>query len=839
MPKKPPSKKKTRKPKTPAAAAKGNGAPRWVGKSVTPKELDRLVRGQGQFVDDWKMGEMVYMWLARSPHAHARILGIDSSAAAQVPGVLAVLTGKEVAAQVQPFIEIGPDVGQKIVDYPMAVDKVRYQGEPVAVIVAESKMAAEDAAELIQVDYEVLEPVLDADTALADRSLLHEGAGTNRNWHGEFEYGDVEGAFKKAAYVVEIDRLHFHRFTSAPLENNVVIAQWDTKDNKIEYWCNNVFPAFAIQFLSPALQVPINRIRVQCHDVGGSFGIKITSYPQMALAALASKKLGGRPVKWVETRTEHLQASAHGNERTFYDTKVALDKDGRILAITSRHVDDCGAFPRYEPLGCIIWAQVLPGAYGFRNCRFDFNQVVTNKCPVGPNRGYSRMQHLWFLERILDICAHKLGFDPIEIRLKNYISPEKFPYTTPNGCIYDSGNYPRMLEIAKEKIGWDDWRKKITAMRREGRIVGMGIGTTLDSGTNNFGQSRLINPHAPFSGQSEAATIKLDIYGDIVVSVGSVPQGQSHETVVSQVVADVLGVTPDAVTVRAGFDTERNVHTGHTGTYASQFVVKGLSAVHGAVNKLKDEIRRLAAFSLKTKPEKIEFGMGQQGPEVWVKGDRAKSINYFGLANIVNVNTAILPEELMDVTLNCRYVYRAPFQVPDVKRKYGNLTLTYSAQLHIAVVEIDRDTFQPRILAYAAVDDCGKAVNPGIVEGQVYGATSHGIGAALMEACVYDAAGNLLTSTYSDYTPVTMMNIPRIAYGHLESPSPFTYNGAKGVGEGGAAPLHTLCAALQDALFDRGVLVIDSYNNSEAVYQAMQRAEKGTDWGVRIAKRLA
>ncbi|MGH9817373.1 MAG: xanthine dehydrogenase family protein molybdopterin-binding subunit, partial [Candidatus Acidiferrales bacterium] len=307
-----------------AKKPKANGAARWVGKPVTPKELDRLVRGQGQFVDDWTFGGMAHMWLARSPYAHARINSIDTSAAEALRGVLAVITGKEVAAQVQPFIEIGPDVGQKIVDYPMAVDKVRYQGEPVAVIVAESKMVAEDAAALISVDYEVLEPVLDAESALADRSLLHEAAGTNRNWHGVFEYGDVEGAFKKAAHVVEIDRMHFHRFTSAPLENNVVIAQWDIKDHKIEYWCNNVFPAFAIQFLSPALQVPINRIRMQCHDVGGSFGIKITSYPQMALAALASKKIGGRPVKWVETRTEHMLASAHGNERTFYHTRVAL-----------------------------------------------------------------------------------------------------------------------------------------------------------------------------------------------------------------------------------------------------------------------------------------------------------------------------------------------------------------------------------------------------------------------------------------------------------------------------------------------------------------------------------
>ena len=820
-----------------APAAKEAPARVWVGQSVQPKEMDRLVRGMGQFVDDWKFQGMAHLWLARSPHAHARILSVDMTDAAKVPGVVLTMTGKDVAALVSPFIEIGPDVGQKIVDYPMAVDKARYQGEPVAMVAADSKMAAEDAAEAVHVDYDVLDPVLDPETALAGRSLLHEAAGTNRNWQGVFEYGDVEGAFKRAASIVEIDRLHFHRFTSAPLENNAVIAQWHLKDGRIDFWSNNVFPAFAIQFLSPALRIPLDKIRVQCHDVGGSFGIKITNYPYMALAALASRKLGGWPVKWVETRTEHLQASAHGNERTFFDTRVALDNDGVIQAIASRHVDDCGAYPRYEPLGCVIWSQVLPGAYRFRNCRIEFSQVVTNKCPVGPNRGYSRMQHLWFLERVLDICARKLGLDPVEMRLRNYIRPAEFPYTTPNGCIYDSGDYPRMLGIAQEKIGWNDWTKKIPELRRQGRLAGMGIGTTLDSGTNNFGQSRIINPHAPFSGQSEAAIIKLDIYGEIVASVGSVPQGQSHETVVSQVIADVLNVTPAAVSVRPGFDSDRNVHTGHTGTYASQFAVKGLSAVHGAAQKLREEIARLAAFLLGAKPQNIQFGMGEQGPEVWVRGERAKSINYMGLANIVNVNTAVLSPELMDVTLNCRYVYRAPFQLPDVARKYGNLTLTYSAQVHIAVVELDAISLQPRILAYAAVDDCGTAVNPAIVEGQVYGAASHGIGAALMENCAYDAAGNLLTSTFSEYTPITIVNIPRIAYGHIESPSPFTYSGAKGVGEGGAAPLHTLCAAIQDALDHKGIVVSDSYNNADAIHQALARASAGADAGVRVLRR--
>ena len=725
---------------------------KWVGKALPRKEEDRLLRGRGKFADDIKLRDMAYLRFVRSPYAHARIVSIVTSAAEALAGVVCTLTGKEIVSQTQPFIEIGPD--SKVRDYPLAVSKVRYQGEPVVAVVAESASLADDAAELAQVEYEALEPVVDAEQALEDKSILHEEAGTNKIWNGVFEYGDVGKAFRDAASVVQIDRLHFHRFSSTPLENNVVIGEWNQKDDHIYYSCNNSFPSFAIQFLSAHLNVHIDRIRVQTSDIGGSFGIKITNYPQMAVVALASKKAGGRPIKWVETRSEHMTSSAHGNERTFRDTRVALDKSGVITAITSRHIDDCGAYPRYEPLGCVIWSQVFPGVYRFKNARIDFTQTVTNKCPVGPNRGYSRMQHLWFLERVIDICAHELGIPADEMRLRNYIRPEEFPYTTPNGCVYDSGNYPRMLETAKQLIGWDSWRKKQADARKQGRLIGIGIGTTLDSGTNNFGQSQIVNPNAPFSGNSQGANCKLDIYGEVVVAVGSCPQGQGHETTAAQVVADVLSIPPDLITVRTGFDTERNVHTGFSGTYASQFAVSGLSAVHGAAQKLKAEMKRLAAFVLETKEDDIQFGVGTQGPELRAKST-GKSINYWGLANIVNVNSAVLPPEMHEITLNCRYIWRAPFKVPDKKKKYGNLTLTYASQLHIAVVEVDRETFIPTILDYVAVDDCGTVINPPIVEGQVYGATAHGIGAALLENCAYDAVGNMLTSTFSDYTPIT------------------------------------------------------------------------------------
>jgi len=796
----------------------------WVGKGLPRKEDGRLLRGRGKFIDDIKLHNMLYLKFVRSPYAHAKLLGVDISAAEAVPGVVCTLTGAEIAAQTQPFIEIGPDPFRQIKDYPLAVTKVVYQGEPVAAIVAASPHIADDAAELVQVEYEGLDAVVDAEEALTDKVLLHDVAGTNQVWRGVFEYGDIEKAFAEAAHVVHIDKMHFHRFSSTPLENNAVIGQWDPKDEQIYYWCNNSFPSFAIQFIAAHLGIRIDRIRVQTFDIGGSFGIKITTYPQMAVCALASKKAGGRPVKWIETRSEHNVSSAHGNERTFRDTRVALDKNGVITAIDSRHIDDCGAYPRYEPLGCVIWAQVFPGVYRFKNARIDFRQAVTNKCPVGPNRGYSRMQHLWFLERVIDICAHQLKIPADEMRLRNYIRPEEFPYVTPNGCVYDSGNYPKMMEVAKERIGWDAWKKKQAAARAEGKWIGIGFGTTLDSGTNNFGQSQIVNPYAPFSGNSQGANCKLDIYGEVVVAVGSCPQGQGHETTAAQVVADVLNIHPDMVTVRTGFDTERNVHTGASGTYASQFAVSGLSAVHGAAQKLKAEMRRLGAFLLTTTEDNLEFGVGQQGPEIRRK-DNGESANYWRLANVVNVNAAVLPAELYELTLNCRYVWRAPFKVPDKDKKYGSLTLTYASQLHMAVVEVDRETFIPRILDYVAVDDCGKVINPPIVEGQVYGATAHGIGASLMESCVYDSVGNMLTSTFSDYTPITAVNMPRVKYAHIETPSPHSYSGAKGMGEGGAAPIHTISAALQDALFAQGVFIDDSFNNPDSLYRAIVKKE--------------
>ena len=787
------------------------------------KEDHRLVRGRGLFVDDEQSGRVLHMKVVRSPYAHARLRAVDVSAAAAMPGVIATLTGEEVARLTAPFPQIAPEPMGRILDYSMATDCVRFQGEPVAVVVATSPAQAEDAAAAVQVDYDALDVVVDAVEGLEDRTVLHERAGTNRTWQSVFEWGDVDGAFRAAAHVVRIDRLHFHRFSSTPLEPYAVIATW-LPDDSTDFFCNMIQPGVAMKFMAPALGISPDRIRIRTHDIGGSFGIKQNLYPYLILAVLASRKCGGRPVKWIETRREHMQASSHGNERTFLDTEVALDADGVILGLRSRHVDDCGAYPRYEPLGCVIWSQVAPGPYRLRNLRIDFTQSVTNKCPVGPNRGFSRMQHLWFLERVIDICGHRLGIDPALIRRRNYI--DQMPYETPNGCVYDSGDYGHMLTVAQQLIDWPAWGERIAQMRAAGRRVGIGIGTTLDSGTNNFGQSRIINPNSPFTGNSEAANVRVGVDGSVTVAMGTVPQGQGHETVAAEVVAGELCVPVEKVYVQVGFDTARNVHTGHSGTYASQFAVTGLSAIHGAVELLRAELRKLGAWVLGVPESEVELRRQGDSGVVGVRGaDRA--VPFADLSGMVNMKSASLPVELGDITLNCRHVYRPPFHIPDVTRKFGNLTLTYAAQVHIAVVEIDRDTHGISILDYAAVDDCGRVINHRIVEGQVMGAAAHGLGAALMETLRYDDDGNLLTATFSDYCPITIANMPTVRYANVESPSPFTYNGAKGMGEGGGAPLHAIAAALQDAVADRGYFVDDSHHSPSDVFEVLQGARPG------------
>jgi CO/xanthine dehydrogenase Mo-binding subunit len=789
----------------------------WGGQSVPRKEDKRLLQGEGVFVDDVKRHGMGYLHFVRSPYAHAHITRVDVSAAEAIDGVYGTLTGEEVAALTEPFFQISSAPGGNIKDFSLAVGKVRYVGEPVVAVVAETRELARDASELVEVDYEPLPALVDARRAQdPDAPVLHDDADGNLMWTGLYSWGDLDAAFAEADRVVEIPELHFHRFNSTPLECDGALVEYNRGVGQWTIHTNNQFPGFAAIMMGPAMRVGLDKLRFVTQDIGGGFGNKITSHPQLVVCCLLARKLN-RPVQWTEWRTDFHLSMSHGNERWFQDTEVAVKDDGTLLGFRTKALDDAGAWLRYEPLGGVIWAQVTPGMYRWRHIELDFTQVATNKAPVSPNRGYSRMQHLWFTERVIDIVAKELGLDPVEVRKKNYVRAEDMPYETPNGCVYDSGDYAAMLDLALELVGYDSMEARRADAKERGKLLGVGIGSTLDSGTNNFGQSRLINPELQFSGNNEVATVKLDIFGEIVVTLGTTPQGQGHETTAAQVVADILSCSPDDVHVRAGHDSYWNSHAGFSGTYASQFAVTGLGAVKGATEMLAAEIKKLAGAVFGGVPEEaLELADGG----VRIKDNHDAFLPFMACGAIINANNAGLPEDL-DVTLNCRYVYRPPFEVPDVERKFGNLTLTYACQVHVAVVEVDPETGAYEIVDYAAVDDCGKRINPQIVEGQVMGATAQAIGAAVHETYEYDEDGNLLTPNFYDYHVPHSLDMPPLATGAIESPSPFTPLGTKGMGEGGGAGIHAICAAIQDAT---GAVVTDSHNPYQRVWRLLQEA---------------
>jgi CO/xanthine dehydrogenase Mo-binding subunit len=792
----------------------------FVGQSVPRREDRRLVQGQGVFFDDVKRHGMGYLHFVRSPYAHARIESIDVSAALELPGVYGTLTGDEVAILTDPFFQIAADPGGQVKDYALAVGKVRYIGEPVAAVVAETRELARDAAELVAVEYEPLDVVVDARKALEDgAAVLHDECGGNMSYTGVWEWGDVDAAFAEADHVVTISELHFERFNSTPLELDGGLVEYNRGTGQWTITTNNQFPGFAVIMMAPAMRVGTDKLRIVTQDIGGGFGNKITSHPQLVACCLLARKLN-RPIQWTEWRTDFHQSMSHGNERWFLDTEVAVRSDGTMTAFRTKAIDDAGAYLRYEPLGGVIWSQVAPGMYGWRNIRVDFTQAMTNKAPVSPNRGYSRMQHLWLTERIADIVAQELGFDRVELRKKNYVQPGQMPYETPNGCVYDSGDYPRALDLVLELIGYDSIEERRDEAASRGKLLGVGIGSTLDSGTNNFGQSQLLNPELQFSGNNEVATVKLDIFGEVVVTLGTTPQGQGHETTAAQVVADILGCDIDLVHVRAGHDSYWNSHAGFSGTYASQFAVTGLGAVKGATELLAEQMKTLASMVFQCPVEAIELADGFAR----IKDNPEAALPFMALGAIPNANNAGFPVD--PPQMNARFVYRPAFQVPDKEKKFGNLTLTYAMQIHACIVEVDPETGVYELVDYAAVDDCGTRVNPQIVEGQVMGATAHAIGAAMFESFPYDEEGNLLTPNFYDYHVPHTLDMPPLETSAIESPSPFTPLGTKGMGEGGGGGIHCICAALQDALRAAGGgIVTDSHNPYHRVWGLLRTPE--------------
>lgn len=792
-----------------------------TGKAVPRTEDDRLLKAQGEFGDDTPIARLGHVVFVRSPYAYARITHLDISGAQSVPGYLGSLTPEDVEQLTEPYMELQGPPGDAEIDRCLASGGlVRFVGEPVVAVAGDSREAARDAAAAVVVDYEPVTPVADARDAVDEGApLVHEQVGGNAAFESLFDWGDVDFALDNADHVIEVDELHFHRFSSTPLECGAVTAEYDAGTDTFSFTGGFATPQLATFNLAYALRHPSNKLRILSKDVGGSFGVKLNTHIPATAAALLSRRLS-RPMRWTETRTEHHLMGGHGNERWFRHVRMAVQRDGMVLGLSCEALDDIGAYSRYEPLGGAIWTQVANACYQLKHLKVHYRSVYTNKGPVHPNRGFSRMQHIWLVERMMDIAAHRLGFDPVEFRRRNYVQPDQYPYTTVNGCVYDSGDLPLSLSKALEAIDYQDARALQARARGTGKRIGIGIGSTLDSGTNNFAQARLLNDQLPFSGNTEGALVRLAQDGTVYATTGGVAYGQGHETTIAQVVGDLLGIDYTEVHVQRGSDSSLSAQTGFSGSYASQFAVTGIGAMLAATKKLTREINLVAASTLRCAPGDIVL----TGGAATVAGDPERALPLATVAGIVFFSPAELPPEVADeVTLVARGAYRAPFDLIDLDRKYGNLTLTYATQIHACVLEIDEETGDITVLRYAMVDDCGTPINPMIIEGQVHGATAHGISAALFEEFGFDDDGQPTAANFYDYHAATAYDLPSFRYDNVVSPSPFSPTGAKGMGEGGGAPLHAICAAVQDAIGDTGA-VLDSHTPPERVFDLLSGA---------------
>jgi len=796
----------------------------WVGRPLLRKEDALLLTGKGSFADDIRVPDLWHAAIVRSPYPHARIASLDASGAESMTGVAGVLTAADVGRMSKPFPAALPT---RMRYFCAAVDKVRYVGEPVAVVVARNRYIAEDACEQVKVEYEPLPVVVDVEKAMEEGApLLHEEIGTNVANHRVLTYGDLDRAFAEADVVVK-ERFSFHKYSSTPIETCVVTAQHDAPTGVITLWSNFHGPYSLHSFVAKGLAIPENKLRlIAPTDIGGSFGIKIGIISYLTLIGLAARKTG-HVVRWVEDRREHLMALSSGAERTAY-YEVAAKRDGTVLAVKARYLDNNGAYVRApEPANLYRSTGNTPGPYRIPALQIDAHAIVTNKSPTGPNRGYGCQQLYFGLERSMDLVARKIGMDPAEIRRRNLVQPHEFPYRTPSGGVYDSGNYPAGLARALEIARYDDLRREQEQARKQGRYLGIGIALGVEPCVSNMGYLNIAFPpemrakhgfHAK-SGAGEAATVKIDPMGRVTAVLGSAASGQGHEILVAQVVAQELGIHPDDVTVVAGMDTFTRLWTISSGNYSSRFASAGLSAFKNAARQLRAKVLTIATSILGAPEEALEIEDGKITARGW-----GVSIDLRGVAGIAHWNPDALPrgvEPGLSVTHLFHYI---PARIIDEQDRV-NSSNTYGYIAEVACVEVDAETGALEIKKYVSVHDAGVIINPQRVEGQVYGGVAHGIGGALYENLAYDENGQFLAGSFVDYLCPTAMELPKLDIDHVSTPSPFSTVGTKGCGEGSAMTAPALLAnAVSDAFAQYGVEMNSLPLTPNAVWQALQEA---------------
>ncbi|HZU07011.1 MAG TPA: xanthine dehydrogenase family protein molybdopterin-binding subunit [Chloroflexota bacterium] len=792
---------------------------RWMGTALKRKEDPRLLTGQGRFLDDIKLPGMLHAAFVRSPHAHARVLRVDASAARALPGVYAVLTGAEArerSGTLRPLIPVPTEPP----NYCLASDKVRYVGEPLAIVAAVDRATAEDAAALVAVEYEELPAVVDVERAVQpDAPLVYEEVGSNVLWHDVFEYGDVEAAFAAADEVVA-ERFTIHRYASTPLECFGVIADWDAGQEVLTIWTNDQRPGLTIGTVAEALRLSEAQIHLITPDIGGGFGNKRRPAYIVAVALLAMAT--GRPVKYLEDRRENLMALMHACNGVMY-IEAAVRRDGTVLGLKVRDYADEGTNLISPCQHSLLKLGNMVNTYRIPAVRFEPYSVLTNKCPSGANRGIGKPFMCFAIERLMDRIAERLGLDPAELRFRNFIPPDQFPYETPTGAYYDSGNFPETLRRALRLLDYDALRREQARARAEGRYLGIGISTAVEPASSNLAAYMLVTGKQTSTGVGEAAMVRVEPDGKVRVAFGDVCSGQGYETAAAQLVADELGLHPDDVHVHPWFDSFTTPWLYSSGNYANKFATTDVGAILGAARKVKEKILTIAAHLLEAAPEDLELRDGR----VRVRGVPSREKALREIAQVAYRNLLALPPGL-EPGLEARHFYANPVAtLPEAGgRVRGQLIFTNAA--HIALVEVDIETAQVKVLRYGVVHDCGRAINPLLVAGQVHGATVHGIGAALLEEFVYDENGQLLTTTFMDYLKPTASDVPTIETDHLETPSPFTPLGTKGVGEGGAIPAPACIAnAVEDALRPLGVRIDGLPLSPSRLWTLLQRARQG------------
>jgi carbon-monoxide dehydrogenase large subunit len=782
--------------------------PLYVGRSLLRREDRRLLRGQGQFIADLVLPRMLHAVLVRSPVAHARIRSIDPSRALAAPGVVLALNGADLLQLLPPVPEGQislPSKWTSVIQHKflnpqqplLAHDKVRHVGEAVAVIVAESRDQAEDAAERVTWDLEELPAVVDPAAALRpDSPIVHDRFQTNLIGAFSVGRGDVEAALARAPHRLR-RRFYHHRYAAVPLECRGVVSAYDPRTDSATIWSSTQVVHWVRREAAALLGLPEARVRCLALDVGGGFGGKGHVYPEDLLVTFLARKLG-RPVRWIEGRSEHLMSATHSRDQ-LHDVEVGFDDEGHILALRDDYIVDCGA---WNPIGSGVaynTAVHLTGPYKIVNLAASGRIVVTNKVPNAPYRGAGRPEAAFAMERTIDLVARTLGLEPAEVRRRNMIRADEMPYSVGipyrdgEPIVYDSGDYPGALQKALDAVGGvEAFRRRQGEARRAGRHLGLGIGCYIE-GTG--------------VGPFESAFLRIDPSGKIYVSSGACPQGQGMETIFAQVAADLWKVPPEDVVIALA-DTAA-IAIGF-GTMASRSTVTLSAAMHHASERLREKVFAIAANLLECAPADLELrngGVGVVGVPGGVSG---------ATVSLARIAQAARPgwenERPPGVEAGLEEIY---YWQPQ--------TVTWSYGVHVAIVDVDRETGRVGIEDYAVAHDCGVVVNPMLVEGQIMGGAAQGLGGIMLEGIAYDANGQLLSGSLMDYALPTASDIPAMRIVHQHSPSPLNPLGVKGVGEGGAvAPPAAIANAVCDALAPFGVEVNSTPIKPQQLISAMR-----------------